>query len=563
MSWRRVKKDPSKLTPETQLQLAREILATRAAVTPRNWELQARPKQLPPDHPKHHLPDENGFRCGCDGSPEWTTWLYMAGRGTGKTKAGANWVIQMALSEPNIFVAVCAPTYADVQRVCFEGQSGILREAQPGEITDYNKNNLTITMRNGSVIQGYSAEKADSIRGANLSYCWFDELAMIRYMRFFDYGLKPALRVKPRGNDPRLMITTTPKKMRLVRKLVQQAEEDPAHVHLTRARSEENPYFAEGALRALRAEYKGTYMERQELEGELIEEADGALFKLEDFNEFRVEKSAVPDFRRIVVAIDPATSSSDAADETGIMVCGEGINHHFYTLEDCSLRGNPERQMAAVASAYRRWEADLVVGEKNGVGDFMRELLMKQDPNIPFKPVSATKGKHIRAEPISILASQGKVHMIGTEFDKLEEQLASMTPDDDRSAMHDDRADAWVWAMRELAGSGGASYKEAYGFFPCNSCGRDVNEQIDKRCRNCGAEVRPEEKEKPRDRSVRWANAYQNTCDYGHEYPMRYRSCPKCGVTPDSYMAQVARLGGVNTGWHAYSGRNWLAGRKI
>jgi phage terminase large subunit-like protein len=574
-------KDPRKLPPEAQKQLAREILAWKSANEPRLWETRtpgiggARNKQLPPDHPRHHEPwtnPRNGvtYRCSdynpyCTGpSPDWTTWLVIAGRGTGKTMAGSQWSLAMALSEPGIYVGVCAPTYSAVQRTCFEDlQSGIRALAQPGEIADYNKNNLTITMRNGSIIQGFTAEKEESIRGSNLSYCWFDELALIKYHRFFDYGLKPAMRVKPRDNDPRLMVTTTPKKMRLLRELLRQWEKEPHKIHVTRARSEENPAFAEGALEDLRRQYKGTYLERQELEGELIEEADGALFRVEDFSEFRVEPGFEPQFRRVVVAIDPATTSSDSSDETGIVVAAEGVDHHFYTLEDCSLRGTPDRCMQVVAAAFHRWDADLVIGEKQGVGDYMREALAKVDPNIPFKPIVAMKGKLIRAQSVSILAAQGRVHMLGTDFEALEEQLASMTPDDDRKSMHDDRADAWVWAMREITGQGAGSYKEMYGFVACGNCSEDVNEILDVKCRHCGTPVPDRPVPAKKDRSTRWSSAYTRICGTGHEYSINLRECPDCKTDPVVYLKDAARLSGSSSSWLSYSPRNWLQGRRM
>jgi phage terminase large subunit-like protein len=571
----------NKFSEENRKRLMKEVLARKSAREPRPWETLepgyggARPKQLPPDHPRHHEPwthpvTGDVYACHdynehCTGeSNDWTTWIFLAGRGTGKTMAGSQWVLAMALSEPEIYVGVCAPTYAHVQRTCFEDlQSGIRALALPGEIVDYNRNNLALTMRNGSIIQGYTAEKEDGIRGANLSYCWFDELAMIKYHRFFDYGLKPALRVKPKNNDPRLMITTTPKKMRLLREQLKQAGIHPDKIHVTRARSEENPQFATGALEDLRRTYRGTYLERQELEGELIEEADGALFRVEDFSEYRIEPGEEPKFRRIVVAIDPATTSSDASDETGIVVAAEGIDHHFYTLEDCSLRANPDRCMQAAAAAYHRWDADLIIGEKQGVGDYMREALAKVDPNIPFRSIPVMKGKLIRAQSVSILAAQGRIHMVGADFDALEEQLASMTPDDDRGQMHDDRADAWVWAMRELTGQSAGSFKEMYGFFACPQCGEDINEQLEKKCRHCGY-VPPERAPlKVRDRSTRWSSAYMKICDQGHEFPMRLTSCPQCSTDPNTYLQQALALSG-DKGWISYNGgKNPFAGRRI
>jgi hypothetical protein len=190
-----------------------------------------RPKQLPPDHPRHSEPDRQGYRCGCvhkipncaecppcPGNSDYSTWLMVTARGTGKTKAGSNWVLEMALSKPELYVGICAPTHDDIRSVCIEGDSGILAEARRNSIDipdkAYNKNRQEIELPNGSKIRGFSAEKPESIRGENLAYCWFDELAMIRYVQFYHEGLQPALR---KGDNPRLLITTTPKRVKLIR----------------------------------------------------------------------------------------------------------------------------------------------------------------------------------------------------------------------------------------------------------------------------------------------------------------------------------------------------------
>lgn len=533
----------------------------------------ARPKQLPPDHPRHHLPDREGYRCSdynkyCTGiSPDWTTWVYMGARGSGKTRTGSEWVLSMALSEPEIYVGVCAPTYAQVRDVCFENlKSGIIHVARAGEIIakdGYNRNNLQLKLRNGSIIQGFSAQNPDTIRGANLSYAWVDELAQIVYTRFFDYGLRPALRIRPRHNEPRMLVTTTPKRGSLVKRLLKQWEADPSRVHYTRSASRENPYFARGALQDLERDYAGTYLQRQELEGEYIGEADGALFSVEDFCEYRIYPGEEPEFRRIVVAIDPASSASEGGDEAGIVVAAEGINHHYYTLEDCTVQGTVETQMGAVVSAFRRHDASMVVAESQGVKDYLRFSLEAIDPGIPLKLVPAMKGKLIRADPISILHSQGRIHMVG-EFPELEEQLSSMTRFDDRKQMHDDRADAFVWAMRELSSGFSGSYMEVYGFYPCEQCGADYREGIDRECRNCHAPVGGKPKEKPaRDRSTRWASAYQKVCEYGHVYPFRLGSCPECQLSPEDYMRRAMTLMTGIPGGRSYSGRNPLQGRRI
>ena len=369
----------------------------------------------------------------------------MTGRGFGKTLTGANWALTKGLSEPGIWVAVCAPTFADVKNTCFEGPSGIKSAAQPGEIIDHNKNDLRITLRNGSIIQGFSAEKPESIRGSNLAYCWFDELGIIRYPEFYEAGLLPALRV----SKGQLMITTTPRNTKLLRDIIKEAEKNPEEVHFTRATSSEN-WKAAGVTKMIQKVTskfgEGTFLERQELQGEFIAEIPGALFQFEWFDEYRIEDGITPEFRRIVVAVDPAATSSIKSDETGIVVAAEGEDHHLYVLQDCSLQGTPDKVMEALISAYYRWNCSLVIGEKNMVGDYFKEMLYGKDPYIPFKTIHAMNSKKIRAQPISPLAEQGRLHMVGPrgQFEELERQLCALTSYDDRVKAHDDRADACV-----------------------------------------------------------------------------------------------------------------------
>lgn len=552
--------------------LAEEWAVRETLKKPRPWETLtpgaggARPKQLPPDHPGHHLPwtsPRTGkiYQCSddnphCTGiSEDWTTWVILAGRGFGKTITGAQWCLKMALSEPGLEVGVGAPSYSGVQDICFEGSTGVLKVALPGEVAEYNRNRLRITLRNGSIILGFTAEKEESVRGMNLSYCWFDEFAYMPYQRFYDYALLPALRVAPGNNPPRLLITTTPTKMKLLRVLLKQHEQEPERVHFTRAEMAENVALSRESTENLLRLYRGTYLERQELKGELVEEADGALFRMEDFNEFRIEPGTEPPFRRIVVAIDPASTSEETSDETGIVVAAEGVDNHYYVLADLSLRGTPTACMEKVAAAYWAYGADYVVGEKAGVGDYMKEALAKVDSHIPLKFVSAMKGKEIRAIPASLVAAQGRLHMVGANFTELEDQLSAMTPDSDRRKARDDRADAFVWAILELAGEKAGSFKAMYGFIACLNCGEDVNQQLDRKCR-CGEPVPVKEPGDRRDRSTRWAAAYMKICENGHEYSMNISSCPKCRVDPGAYLAAVAQLTGG-------AGQGWLAGRRL
>ena len=361
----------------------------------------------------------------------------------------------------------------------------------------YNKNRQEIELANGSKIRGFSAEKPESIRGENLSYVWFDELAMIRYFNFYHEGLQPALR---KGENPRLMITTTPKRVRLIRDLIEESRweftgEDGGAgtgVHLTEAITAENIHFARKQRERLERKYAGNpVMLAQELRGEMLAEVDGALFPIDQFNETRVfpAQDTLPKWRQVVVAIDPATTSRDSSDESGIVIAAEGEDGDFYVLEDCSGKFSPDRQMQVVAEAFRRHDADCVVGEVNMTGDYMRSLLNTVDPNIPLRSVHGMRGKVSRAQGPSSLFMQGRIHMVGDHFAKLEDQLAAMAEGDDRSRMHDDRADAFVWAMIHLSGSGQGNWAMVYGFDDCGSCGARVNVDKDQRCRNCGAEV--------------------------------------------------------------------------
>lgn len=524
----------------------------------------ASPKQCPPDHPDHHKPFTHPrtgkvYRCSdanprCTGpDPDWNVWLYMAGRGTGKTQSGANWTLWKALAEPKIWVGVCAPTFADVKNVCLEGTSGIVSLAEPGDIIDYNRNGLRVTLKNGSIIQGYTAEKPDSIRGSNLAACWFDEMAMIRHASFYSAGLRPALRV---GDNPQLMITTTPKRTKLIREFERRCESDP-HWHLTRASSEENPWIATSMIENYRRDYAGTYLEKQELEGIIPEEVDGALFHMDLLRESYVDHDELPELRTIVVAIDPSTTSEKDSDETGIIVAAEGVNHHGYVLADYSTRGSPKHCMEAAVTAFHYYDADYIVGERNNVGDYMRETLNTIDPNIPFRPVWAQRGKAQRAQPVSILAEQGKIHFAGNpgDFLELENQLCAMSVDDDRGSVHDDRADAFVWAFRELKGMSVGSYREAYGFTECTNCGEMMHEK-DKGCTSCGT-PNITEKVSHRRQETRWGGVYLNlckTCGYG--YPVHERRCPKCNLNPESYLRLA--MSGQKTDWKSYRGRSVL-----
>src|SRR6185312_4643396 len=314
--------------------------------------------------------------------------------------------------------------------------------------------------------------------------------------------------------------------------------------------------------------YAGTYLLKQELEGELVGEVDGCLFPLEQFNETRVfpDRDSLPQWRRVVVGYDPATTNKDTSDESGIVVMAEGADGDYYCLEDCSGRFSPEQQMRVVAEAYYRNDADCVVAEINVAGDFIRSLLATVDPNIPLRTVTGMKGKVSRAQGASSLFNQGRIHMVGDSFGKLEDQLSAMTENDDRTRMHDDRADAFTWCMIHLSGSGQGDWGIVYGFRDCGVCGSRVNEDKDHNCANCGAKVEPVKPKHAggRPAQVPWSEAYLRTCPKcAAKYTPRERSCPECAPSPETYIARALTASQGGGGRLGYTGRDFLTGRRI
>lgn len=477
----------------------------KASLRNRPWRKTARPKQLPPDDPVHHLPDEKGYSCGCQGDPDWSTYVWLAGRGAGKTHLASNWLLEQALTHDGTYWGVCAPTYRDIRSVCIEGPSGLLKQAMPGDIPPdgYNRNNQTVRLRNGSVIQGYSAEKADSVRGANLSGAWVDELCAITNEQWFHDGLSPALRV----GDARLVITTTPRRTRLIKELLANAQVPEFHIHVTRSSSMENPYFSPRRLAELEARYRGTRLYRQELLGELLDDVDGALFTLDAIIAGRV--ASAPDLSRVVVAVDPATTSKASSDETGIVVAGEA-GGHAYILADLSRRGTPQECMSRAVAAYREYRADCIVVETNSGGDYLIQAIQHIDEGVPVRKVHATRGKFLRAQPVAMLMEQGRIHHAGV-WEVLEEQLCAVTADSDRSQVKDDRADAYVYAVTELRGLSALSFLEIYGYDKCQTCSKPVNNAAGE-CPACGAERIPV-KDTP---ITQWHQAYREDAD--HEF---------------------------------------------
>jgi phage terminase large subunit-like protein len=523
------------LSPEAKKALLHKLKGKHISLGlggPRKWRALARPKQLSPDDPVHHLPDGNGFACACGAlDSSFNIWMFMAGRGCGKTWAGSNWIIEQALKNPGTMWAVVAPTFRDVRVTCFEGPSGIRRQLEPGEEDQWRRNELRLDLVNGSILYGYSADQPERLRGSNLSGAWCDEMGSWQYEETWYEGLVPALRI---GEHPRVMVTTTPRPTKLVRDLYGRRD---GTVHITTASTWENAAnLSAAALDELRRRYEGTRLGRQELEGELLEDLEGALWKRSDIDAARVRLGDVPDLIRVVVGIDPAVTSTEESDETGIIVAGDDGHGHGYVLADYSMKGSPEACMREAVRAYKRHGADCIVAEVNNGGDFIGAVVRAVDPDVPYHTVRASRGKALRAEPVSALAEQRRLHHVGN-LPELEDQLCAYVPGIGDSP---DRMDALVWAVFELKGLSQASWLSAYGACRCSGCDHVYTSHL-KECPRCrtanpaeAERIAARERDEPTEEEPvvgGWASVYHlRRCERGHAYPekMGAGGCPRC-----------------------------------
>ena len=398
----------------------------------------ARQNQLPPE------------------SNDWNTFVALAGRGWGKTRTAAEWLAWQALMNRNTRWAVVAPTFGDVRDTCAEGPSGLIAVLNEyGVLHNYNRSMGEIVLTNKSRIKLFSGAEPDRLRGPNFHGGWFDELASMDGAAFDQY--KFALRL---GEHPQTVITTTPRPTKLIKDLLGQDT-----TLIVRGSTFDNAAnLAPAALAELRLRYEGTRLGRQELFGEIIDDVEGALWTRELIDEHRVKEA--PPLARIVVAIDPAVTSGENSDMTGIVVAGLANDGQYYILEDLTVRSKPHQWATRAVEAFHTWKADRIIGETNNGGDMIEQLIRQIDYNVPFRKVTATRGKLVRAEPVAALFEQGRAHMVGMWQD-LEDQMCNWTMDSHESP---DRMDAMVWAVTELmANSGGMMGLASMAKF-CPSC---------------------------------------------------------------------------------------------
>ena len=389
------------------------------------WRFWARRSQLPPE-------DE-----------DWRTWLLMAGRGFGKTRAGAEWVRELAEEEGEIRIALVAATMAEARSVMIEGQSGLLGIAPDDMRPEYEPSLRRLTWPTGAQAFLYSASEPEALRGAEHHFAWADEIAKWPHGRQCWDNLAMGLRL---GDRPRTVATTTPRPVPLLRSLI-----GAAGVTVTRGGTDHNrAHLPPAFLDAMRDQYAGTRLGRQELDGDLIEEVEGALWSRALIEDRRVRSA--PGVRRVVIGVDPPAGAGEGSDACGIVAVALGDDGAAYVIEDASVQGlSPEGWARAVGEAAARNRADRIVAEANNGGAMVASVLRAADAVLPLRLVHAAHGKAARAEPVAALYEAGRAFHVGA-FPALEDEMAGLQAGGDYAGpgRSPDRADALVWAMTEL-----------------------------------------------------------------------------------------------------------------
>ena len=374
---------------------------------------------------------------------DWTIWLMMAGRGFGKTRAGAEWIWARVRETPDARIALIGGTREEVAKVMVEGPSGLIKVARRGERPRWRSTRGELSFANGARAFVYSAEAPESLRGPEHHFAWADELA--KWQRSGGAAWDNMMMGLRLGARPRVVVTTTPRAVALVKRI-----KGLAGAVVTGGRTADNLHLPQAFVDWVRETYGGTRLGTQELDGRLIEAIEGSLFPPEVLERARI-LPGTQDFKRIVIGVDPPASAE--GDACGIVVCAidQQVPPLFLVLADCSVSGlRPEGWARAVANAAVAWSADRVVAEKNQGGEMVEAVLRGADCTLPVRLVHASRGKAARAEPVAALMEAGLVRLAG-RFPELEEELAGITAGGYEGPTNSpDRADAMVWAISAL-----------------------------------------------------------------------------------------------------------------
>ena len=402
---------------------AKEELARRDAEDAKhNWPKLARKEQLPPPI-------------------DWRFWLILAGRGFGKTRAGAEWVRNQV--KKFSLVNIIGATSDDARDIMVDGESGILACCTKDERPEYLAHRRMLVWPNGARSHIFTADEPDRLRGKQHMKLWCDELAAWRYPEAWDQALL-GLRL---GSNPQAMITTTPRPTPLIR-----AVATDRMTVVTRGTTYDNrANLAPAFLDQIVKRYENTRIGRQELYAEILSDNPNALWKRENIEKYRVSATKVPQMRRIVIGLDPEATSNADSSETGIVAAGVGEDGEFYVLDDNSILATPDGWGREAIKTYKLHRADRIIGEVNNGGEMIEHVLRTIDRNVSYLAVRATRGKMVRAEPIAALYEQGRVHHVGC-FSKLEDQMCDWDPATAQKSP--DRMDALVWALTHLSETG-------------------------------------------------------------------------------------------------------------
>lgn len=405
------------LSDEERIKLFNSMSENEALNILYNWSVWGRDKQQEP-------------------LGDWRTWLVLAGRGFGKTRTGAETIRKYIESNKFGRIALVGATAADVRDVMVEGESGIINISPPWFKPIYEPSKRRITWPNGAIATLFSAEEPDRLRGPQVAAAWCDEICAWRYDEDTWDNLMFGLRL---GNNPKCIVTSTPKPTKLLKEIIRSTT-----TALTKGTTYENKSnLAKSFFTEIISKYEGTRIGRQELMAELLEDTVGALWNRKILDDGRVK--VAPELKRIIVSVDPAATSKKSSNETGIIVLGLAANQEGYILDDLSVRGTPEEWAKISVEAYNKYRADRIIAESNQGGEMVSYTIKTIDDKVPVKLIHASRGKYTRAEPVSSLYSQNKVHHVGS-LGVLEDQLCTWVQGEESP----DRLDALVHGVTEL-----------------------------------------------------------------------------------------------------------------
>lgn len=429
-------KELRELPEDVVAQALSSLSKTQLEELQKDYHFWARPEQLEP----------NG---------DWNVWFLNCGRGFGKTWTGVQWVREQVKRGEKRIAAV-ASTNSDIERVMVKGDSGFLNLCSKHDKTHKNQEmgfpewsptKRTLSWANGAKVEFYSAEEPERLRGPQFSAAWADELAAWNKDQETWDMLQFCLRL---GKHPRVCVTTTPKSTRLVRSLLKH----PKTFVTVGSTFDNAANLADTYLEAVRNQYEGTRLGRQELYAEVLTENEGSLWTMDMIERAQIDLEEVPELVRKVVALDPAMSSNVESDLTGIVVAGIDINGVGYVLGDYTFKGMPEAWARKAIELYHKFDCDRIVYESNQGKDLIPTVMRTIDENIPLKGVHASSAKIARAEPVSALYERDKVKHVRNTLDpeanlmELETQMVSYEPLGRMKSP--DRYDAMVWALTEL-----------------------------------------------------------------------------------------------------------------